>query len=110
MSIKREIAKYKIRQRKKQDEEIRRLTAQRNKAIKDANLAIRRAQLIEDRKDAEARRARARAKETKGSRNLLNDIVSGVRKLARDISGEKPKHRRVVKRKVTKRRATAKRR
>ena len=112
--VKRTIAKEKIRQRKAETKKIRRLALDRNKAIKDADRSIRKAQMIEDKKDAELRKAKAIGREPvsgKG-RNMLGSIGREImwagKKLAADIEKDlkttkKPRRRTTKKRKTTRR-------
>lgn len=112
--VKRTIAKEKIRQRKSETKKIRKLALERNKAIKQADRSIRKAQLIEDKKDAELRRAKAIGREPVSGKgkNMLGSIGKEImwagRKLAADIEKDLKTTKKPRRRKTTRRTTTRK--
>lgn len=99
-SLKRRIASTQVKMRRKQqdkeEKELLRLQAQRNKALRDAKIAIRKAQALENKKDAQLKKSQAKARLNRARRAsgqvTLNSLISGGRKLLRDLQG-KPERR-----------------
>ena len=89
--VKRGVARVKIAQRKRDEKKIQTLTLQRNKAIREANQAVTRAKLIEDRKDAIARRNKATGPSRKSI--MAQQLMRGAAQLTNDIRGPKPRRR-----------------
>lgn len=98
-SLKRIIGEYKVKQRKREEERIRNLTAKRNKAVRDAAVAARKAQLLEDKKDAELKKSKALKKTPRSGEDAIGRFASSVRSFLKDVKrDERPKRkRRVVK-------------
>lgn len=80
---KRGYAKYRIAQRKRDEAKLHKLEMQRNQAVRDADMAVRKAKLIEDRQDALRRKAKATG--PSGGQRLVTSLVRGVKVLAKDI-------------------------
>ena len=98
----------------KGEREIIKLNQQRNKALKDADTALRLAQAKENTKDAKAKRAKARGttesflrrQGSKAGQSLLSGLSQGAGSLSKDLRkkvGDAYKPKRRKKRKSTKR-------
>jgi len=74
-TIKKQVIKHKVRQRKSEREKVKRMTLSRNKAAREANLAEQRARLREETKRAKERREKATGP---GAGTRLGKMAMGI--------------------------------
>lgn len=117
MNIKRKVAVYQAKLRRKKREnlnkEIEKLRLQRNKNLKEADLALKKAQAQEDARDAQLTKAKAVGltdKKQSTGKGFLSSLSSGISKLMTDTNkGNIRKKRKTVKRRTVKKATTTKR-
>jgi len=98
-SLKKRIAQAQVklrrRQQAKEEKRIQQLQKQRNKALKDANRLIVKAQAREDAKDAQLQKSQAKARlsrtKNQAGKKALQQLGRGSAKLLKDLRGMQEK-------------------